>query len=389
MNKDWTDELKKVLANSEITPSRDRWDEIAGSLSKAPKHVLFPVWSRYAAVAAAACLAVGSFLWFGQNRTPVDVAEVSSELLSDVIDMPSVPSEPEEVADIYVPDAVAPAKVAPVTNTVKAAEIETVAVKAESAADEVEPAADEAIDVVPDEAGVIVPDEVRSEERAAEAVDDDEEYLPVDWAALPGDEDEGRGRVADAFSVGLFAGGMSDVNDNASGSAAAVDYHSNYVSGMTISRVKKKQPTYSHMLPISFGLAVDYDLDDHWYLESGATYTFLRSTSSFSEQRLHMLGVPLRLNYKFMPDARFSVFAGAGGMGEVCLAATRDGDRMREDGIQWSASAVAGVAVRILPSVSLTISPEFSYFFTNTVLPTYRTEHPAGFSLRAGLSFNL
>ena len=39
--------------------------------------------------------------------------------------------------------------------------------------------------------------------------------------------------------------------------------------------------------------------------------------------------------------------------------------------------------------LSLFLSPEWSYYFTETELPTYRTETPFGMTLRLGLNLDL
>ncbi|MDR2563429.1 MAG: PorT family protein, partial [Prevotellaceae bacterium] len=73
--------------------------------------------------------------------------------------------------------------------------------------------------------------------------------------------------------------------------------------------------------PISAGLLIRKHLSERWALESGLVYTCLFSSETSNnierKTRLHYLGVPLGTVYTLLEMNRFSVYATAGGMGEI------------------------------------------------------------------------
>ncbi len=84
-----------------------------------------------------------------------------------------------------------------------------------------------------------------------------------------------------------------------------------------------------------------------------------------------------------------TLYAGAGVLAEKCLAASMGAVACEERRIQWSANAFAGVQYRLWSRTSFYFQPEVSRYFTQTDLVTYHTENPLGFSIQAGLRFDL
>ena len=149
--------------------------------------------------------------------------------------------------------------------------------------------------------------------------------------------------------------------------------------------------TYRHHQPLSFGLSVSKAFPYGLSLESGLIYTLVRSdvrTRYYSEdvsQKLHFVGIPVRLNWQFLERGALSLYIGAGGMVEKCVSARFGTTSVNEPGLQWSALAAVGVQYRLGDVVGLYFEPEGSYYFTQTRLRTVRTDSPLTLSLRLGV----
>ena len=148
---------------------------------------------------------------------------------------------------------------------------------------------------------------------------------------------------------------------------------------------------FRHHQPLSFALTLRKEFAHGLSLESGLNYTLLRSdvgvpyASDDVAQRLHFLGIPLRINWQFLERGRFSLYVGAGGMVEKCVSATFGAESLSEPGVQWSLLAAAGAQYRLGGMVGLYFEPEGSYYLTETRLRTARTDSPLTLTLRLGV----
>ena len=149
--------------------------------------------------------------------------------------------------------------------------------------------------------------------------------------------------------------------------------------------------SFRHHQPLSFGLTVRKEFAHGLSLESGVNYTLLRSdvtvkySSEDVSQKLHFIGIPLRMNWQFLERGRFSLYIGAGGMAEKCVSAKFGSESVDEPGVQWSALAAVGAQYRLGGLVGLYFEPEGSYYFTETRLKTARTDSPLTLTLRLGV----
>ena len=78
------------------------------------------------------------------------------------------------------------------------------------------------------------------------------------------------------------------------------------------------------------GISISRYLNNRFSLQTGLTYSYLRSEWSTNntyhienDQRLHFIGIPLSLTYKIAEWNRFMFYASAGGMAEVNVAGKR------------------------------------------------------------------
>ncbi len=152
--------------------------------------------------------------------------------------------------------------------------------------------------------------------------------------------------------------------------------------------------SFRHHQPLSVGLTFCKELPHRLSIQSGAVYTYLHSELTPNpgagevDQQLHFIGIPLRLDWRFFERRSFSLYIGAGGMIERCVAARLASDRVREPGMQLSASAALGAQYRLSDVVGLYFEPDLSCYFTRTNLETARTRSPLTFTLRLGVRFS-
>lgn len=150
---------------------------------------------------------------------------------------------------------------------------------------------------------------------------------------------------------------------------------------------------FTHHQPWSVGLTLRKPLTQRLSIESGLIYTYLRSDLQVSRrtlhQQLHLIGVPLRLNWAFAQGDRFAFYLGAGGTVERCLYATLAGRQVTESRTYFSVGGALGAECRLTPTLALYFEPEASYALTKTRLRTIRNDEPFSLSLRVGVRFTL
>ena len=150
---------------------------------------------------------------------------------------------------------------------------------------------------------------------------------------------------------------------------------------------------YRHDLPVSLGLTARMELTPRVGVESGIEYTYLHSTvdseAGRMDQRLHLVGIPVRMDTRLWTRNGLDLYAGIGAKAEKCIAASMGVVDCEEPHLQWSTEAFGGVQYRIVPRAHLYFQPQISYSLTKTDLVTYRTETPLMFTLNAGLRFDL
>lgn len=151
------------------------------------------------------------------------------------------------------------------------------------------------------------------------------------------------------------------------------------------------QSTFDHRRPWSIGVSLRHDLGRGCSLETGFVYTYLYSEVTThghrNDQRLHFVGIPLRLQWAFVDRPRVGLYIGAGGLVERCVSARLGGERRSENRLQGSIGALLGAEYRFSSHAALYFEPEWSYYLTDTRLRTIRTDDPGATTLRVGIRF--
>lgn len=152
--------------------------------------------------------------------------------------------------------------------------------------------------------------------------------------------------------------------------------------------------SFRHHQTLSFGLSFRYALPYGLSLGSGVNYSLLRSdvklriSSEDVGQQLHFIGIPLRLDWRFLQRGGFSLYIGAGVMAEMCVAARFGSTAVHEPGLQWSVGGALGAQYDLSRRVGLYFEPDLAWYLTRTRLTTARTDSPLDLTLRLGLRFS-
>lgn len=166
-----------------------------------------------------------------------------------------------------------------------------------------------------------------------------------------------------------------------------------------------------HDQPVRAGVSVRYKLNSRWGLQTGVTYSYLRSSfdvsqngvSNSTEQSLHYLGVPVAVTCDVWRGGRFGVYALAGGMGEMLVGGTaksryemsgkewqRQSTRIKDHRVLWSVNAAVGAECNVVKGVALYVEPGCNYHFDNgSDVQSAYTDRRFGFDLNFGLRVNL
>ena len=164
-----------------------------------------------------------------------------------------------------------------------------------------------------------------------------------------------------------------------------------------------------HYMPLVIGLSVNKTLTSRWSIETGLRYTFLRSEFlSGSElmnrettQRIHYIGIPLKVNYRIFTYRGFSLYGQGGGALDIPVYGTRSvWEYQPREGavstdefhihapVQWSVEGGLGIQYHFTPSFSIYAEPSFRYYFnTGSDIRTIRQDKPFEFTLPIGVRF--
>ena len=462
-NTDWTDVMRDVLRDAEVSPSERGWERLLRDLdaaapqpgtpgplppetefraaepspAAAPRRSVWRIYGPRIAAAAAAvliCVVAVEYLWRPDSELEDDVPVIASvtERGDSAVDLPQDPGmripDPGESRGETLRESLARAtgwSQSPAaetaaesamekdgaTNSVRAAllaEAATVGEETPRAAESVRrsPAAERGADVSSDAASADAGQTARAREvvepstRTSASGSDDTRYRSARTYDFYADEasDAARPRRPRA-SFSLFAaGGTSSGNSLRPevdfSSTPMGDVSSIIGNGNNFSPLKWRnydESSFRHHLPLSFGLSFSVKFPYGLSVESGVNYTLLRSDvrMEFSpedlSQKLHFIGVPLRLNWQFVERGRFSAYLAGGGMVEKCVSATLGGRSVDESALQWSLLAALGAQYRLGDRVGLYFEPEASYYLTDTELRTSRSDAPLTLTLRIGV----
>ena len=148
----------------------------------------------------------------------------------------------------------------------------------------------------------------------------------------------------------------------------------------------------NHDIPLTVGLLLRKRLTRSLSVESGLNYTFLGSDVELYgkendvRQKLHYLGIPLRLNWSFFGKKLFTLYVSGGGAVEKCVYGSLDGEKLSVDPLQLSVSAAIGAQLNLNKRLGLYFEPGVVYYFDDgSSVQTVRKEHPFNVNMQAGI----
>ena len=163
-----------------------------------------------------------------------------------------------------------------------------------------------------------------------------------------------------------------------------------------------------HYIPITFSLALKYSLNNRFSLETGLSYSRLKSESEIGtsgnaiseQQTIHYLGIPLKGSYNIYNVRQWNIYGSLGAKLEIPVYVQLNtdyyvnGTRELEEKarphapLQWSVGAGLGLQYDLTPNVGFFAEPSLQYYIpTGSSIETYRTEYPFTFSLPLGIRF--
>lgn len=403
------------------------WDKLETELEEQNKPKVIPLWRRWQAAAAVLILLVSSLAYWFWSSPEADFQ--NQQLAVEVKDTPlpeNRPIQDQVTAEVAMPGKSEPEmKLTASTDVVLEQAVRKVSVEEEKT-DEViveEPEKEESKTIKNETLTETADTQVQQKKRLRASREADRERMKQN-----AEEAKSKSTRSSGFSLGVGAGntpyGSLSTFDGVGSFVARSAY---YVSsdlnmapvnngGLAYSQIllenaaQSPQTSVKHHMPVTIGFSLDWNLDKNWTLETGLNYTLLSSdirsgSKSYVEetQKLHYVGIPLKIRRSIWQNRWFSVYASVGGAVEKCVSGrlesvtvTNGGNRTSErtslevDPLQWSVAAAAGAQVNFTSRLGLYLEPGVAYYFDDhSGVETIRKEHPFNFNLQLGLRFHV
>ena len=163
-----------------------------------------------------------------------------------------------------------------------------------------------------------------------------------------------------------------------------------------------------HDKPITFGLSMTKTINRKWNVETGLQYSLLKSEFILGEddyyvqkrQKIHYLGIPLRLSYKWFGANRWTAYTSAGIILNIPLSGKTDEQYVTGTVIpyseswhfttpfQWTVGTGVGLQYNFTNNWGVYLEPTFSWHIPNgSTTRTIWTEHPFTITVPVGIRF--
>ena len=161
-----------------------------------------------------------------------------------------------------------------------------------------------------------------------------------------------------------------------------------------------------HYMPTIFSLALKYKLNNRFAIETGLSYSRLKSESEIGtrgnaiheQQTIHYLGIPLKGTYHIYQVGRWNLYGSLGAKLEIPVYAPFntiyyvDGTQEISNKttipvpLQWSVGTGLGLQYNFTPDIGIFAEPSLQYYTpTGSDIETFHTEHTFTFSLPLGI----
>lgn len=439
-DKDWLKGLENKLKDYEEPAPEGLWEGIESSISPVEKRrVVVPPW-LWRSVAAAAVVALGVFAGLRLYGPGDDVRVNESQETLASAEPSSVNNDGSQGTPVEIvpnPDSgtllaeSVPAKSrGTLRKTVPASSGEPVAETSlrKVAVEETLPAEPSEYEDIPE---AMEKEEIKSE-KAAVATD----YEGQDWSEYLSATSDSRPsrRKASSLDVSFSGGTMDSRSENAydlqmfyRGSAPAsssgmiggteggpggdANVQTKALAPMSLRNSTSVVSKSDHRRPVRFALTVNYPISEVIGLESGLTFTTLRSSFSTeagrtltqTDQTLMYIGVPLNVTASILDTKVFSLYAGVGGMVEKSVSGktvttetvggVKQGDSVKKSlnvkPLMLSLNASAGLQANLTRNLGVYVEPGLSYHFDDgSGVSTIYKDRPLDFEVTIGARFS-
>lgn len=163
-----------------------------------------------------------------------------------------------------------------------------------------------------------------------------------------------------------------------------------------------------HDKPITFGLSMTKTINRNWNMETGLQYSLLKSEFILGEddyyiqkrQKIHYLGIPLRLSYKWFGANRWTAYTSVGIIMNIPLSGKTDEQYVTGTVVpysdswhftpqfQWTVGTGVGLQYNFANNWGVYLEPTFSWHIPNgSTTHTIWTEHPFTITVPFGIRF--
>ncbi len=403
MKDDLLNSIKDRLDSYEESAPEGLWSDIEASVfpkEKPRKAAFVPwMWLSAAAAAVAAVLIVTNTL---SNDPKEDRIVAQTDITpSSSVNPGDDPASSEELASLLADADVRPVEPA-APGRVRSLPVKSVPENQASLEPEPEMAAEAEPDVVAEpgsekveEAEPTVPVEQEQDRRVATNHDGE------DWSGYMSATDDGETGFLSRISMKASLAGAATQSQDVSNYDPAMFY---YGSGDTRSSGYTDEPTRAfapmdplisassvetdtrHHRPVRMSLTFQMPLGGIFGVETGASYTLLRSTVTTTSgstvnrniQTLKYLGIPVNLTAGLYGNDWCRLYLSGGGMAEKCVSG-------EIKPLLWSLNAAAGLQVNLGRSLGIYAEPGLSYHFDDgSPVRTIYKDRPLDFMMTVG-----
>ena len=403
MKDDLLNSIKDRLDSYEESAPEGLWSDIEASVfpkEKPRKAAFVPwMWLSAAAAAVAAVLIVTNTL---SNDPKEDRIVAQTDITpSSSVNPGDDPASSEELASLLADADVSPV-VPAAPGRVRSMPVKSVPENQASLEPEPEMAAEAEPDVVLEpesemvlEAEPTVPVEQEQDRRVATNHDGE------DWSGYMSATDDGETGFLSRISMKASLAGAATQSQDVSNYDPAMFY---YGSGDTRSSGYSDEPTRAfapmdplisassvetdtrHHRPVRMSLTFHMPLGGVFGVETGASYTLLRSTVTTTSgstvnrniQTLKYLGIPVNLTADLYGNDWCRLYLSGGGMAEKCVSG-------EIKPMLWSLNAAAGAQINLGRSLGIYAEPGLSYHFDDgSPVRTIYKDRPLDFMMTIG-----
>ncbi len=403
MKDDLLNSIKDRLDSYEESAPEGLWSDIEASVfpKEKPRKAAFVPWMWLSAAAAAvtAVLIVTNTL---SNDPKEDRIVAQTDITpSSSVNPGDDPASSEELASLLADADVRPVEPA-APGRVRSLPVKSVPENQDSRETEPEMAAEAEPDVVLEpesemvvEAEPTVPVEQKQDRRVATNHDGE------DWSGYMSATDDGETGFLSRISMKASLAGAATQSQDVSNYDPAMFY---YGSGDTRSSGYSDEPTRAfapmdplisassvetdtrHHRPVRMSLTFHMPLGGIFGVETGASYTLLRSTVTTTSgstvnrniQTLKYLGIPVNLTADLYGNDWCRLYLSGGGMAEKCVSG-------EIKPLLWSLNAAAGLQVNLGRSLGIYAEPGLSYHFDDgSPVRTIYKDRPLDFMMTVG-----